>query len=304
MASREEAKKILDDLSKKANELADKSLSGLPKIIDKVMMPDKMIVKKIVASKSPKMTDDDLNLMIYGKDLKKIIGPSYKPFLTETLLDKLNPDLLKPDPKSPFQPIPEDFPIFDEAKKLKTEVKDGLYLLQEKSKALVTEITKTGVLIGSTIPAAALLVAPLNFNIPGAITLTVGLLNQISSVREKFKEFTPALRVVDKLQFVVPDDKLEQVVGPINTIVQAISGFKSSLEPLEIFSKVQELKQQKIDDFKNRMSDVDTKIKNLKIEDFSNLPNPALALESKKKDLEKVKEGIATQVENLLKQNN
>lgn len=304
MASKDEAQKIFDDLSKKANEIANDSLSGLPKIIDGLMMPDKMVVKKMLSLKSPSMSDLDLNLMVYGKDLKKEIGPSYKPFFTENLLDKLNPDLLKPNPKSPFKPIPEDFPIFDEVKKIKTEVKDGVFLLQEKQKALVTEITKLGVLTGSTIPAAILLVAPLNFNVPGAITLTVNLLNQINAVKEKYKEFTPALRVVDKLKFVIPDDKVEQVIGPINTIVQAISGFKSALNPLELFSKIQEEKQQKVDEFRQRMTDADTKLKNLKIEDFVSFPDPEAALESSKKELERLKEDISTQVESLLKRDN
>lgn len=304
MASKDEAKKIFDDLSKKANELADDSLSGLPKLVDRLMMPDKMVVKKLLSLKSPLMSDLDLNLMVYGKDLKKELGSQYKAFFSESVLEKLNPELLKANPKSPFQPIPEDFPIFDEVKKIKTEVKDGVFLLQEKQKALVAEITKLGILTGSTIPAAVLLVAPLNFNVPGAITLTVNLLNQISAVKEKYKEFTPALRVVDKLKFVIPDDKVEQVISPINTIVQAISGFKSALNPLEIFSKIQEEKQQKVEEFRQRMSDAETRIKNLKIEDFADLPNPALALENRKKELEKIKEGISTQVESLLKRDN
>lgn len=304
MASKDEALKIFDDLSKKANQLANDSLSGLPKIIDGLMMPDKMVVKKMLSLKSPAMSDLDLNLIVYGKDLKKELGNQYKPFFSESILDKLNPELLKPNLKSPFQPIPEDFPIFDEVKKLKTEVKDGVFLLQEKQKALVAEITKLGVLTGSTIPAAVLLVAPLNFNVPGAITLTVNLLNQISSVKEKYKEFTPALRVVDKLKFVIPDDKVEQVIGPINTIVQGISNFKSALNPLEIFSKIQEAKQQKVDEFRQRMTEAETQLKNIKIEDFVSFPNPQAALESKKKELETIKEGIATQVENLLKQGN
>lgn len=304
MASKDEALKIFDDLSKKANQLANDSLSGLPKIIDGLMMPDKMVVKKMLSLKSPAMSDLDLNLIVYGKDLKKELGNQYKPFFSESILDKLNPELLKPNLKSPFQPIPEDFPIFDEVKKLKTEVKDGVFLLQEKQKALVAEITKLGVLTGSTIPAAVLLVAPLNFNVPGAITLTVNLLNQISSVKEKYKEFTPALRVVDKLKFVIPDDKVEQVIGPINTIVQGISNFKSALNPLEIFSKIQEAKQQKVDEFRQRMTETETQLKNIKIEDFVSFPNPQAALESKKKELETIKEGIAIQVENLLKRDN
>jgi hypothetical protein len=304
MAAKDEAKKIFDDLSKRANELADDSLSGLPKLVDGLMMPDKMVVKKLLSLKSPLMSDLDLNLMVYGKDLKKELGSQYKAFFSESVLEKFNPELLKANLKSPFQPIPEDFPLFDEVKKIKTEVKDGVFLLQEKQKALLAEITKLGVLTGSTIPAAVLLVAPLNFNVPGAITLTVNLLNQISAVKEKFKEFTPALRVVDKLKFVIPDDKVEQVISPINTIVQAISGFKSALNPLEIFSKIQEEKQQKVEEFRQRMSDVETRIKNLKIEDFVDLPDPALALENRKKELENIKEGISTQVESLLKQGN
>jgi hypothetical protein len=304
MASKEEAINLFNNLSKTANNLADKSLKGLPEIIDKVMMPDKMIAKKIMSLKSPLMSDDDLNLMIYGKDLKKIVGPTYKPFFTELTIEKLNPSILIQDLKSPFKALPEDFPIYDEVKKIKTEVKEGVFLIEDKSKALTSEISKLAVLVGNTIPAAILIAAPINFNIPGAITLTVNLLNQISSVKQKFKELTPALRIVDKLKFVIPDSKIETVITPINVVIQTISGFEAAISPFEIFSKIQEEKQAKVDEFKNRIDQIESQINNLKIEDFVNFPDPQKLLDDKKKQLDSLKEDISTQVGKLLKQGN
>ena len=304
MASKEEAMNLFNKLSDTANGLADKTLKGLPETIDKVMMPDKMIAKKIMSLKSPGMSDDDLNLMIYGKDLKKIVGPTYKPFFTEFTIEKLNPSILIPDLKSPFKAIPEDFPIYDEVKKVKIEVKQGVFLLQDKSTALVSEISKLGVLIGSTIPAAILIAAPINFNIPGAITLTVNLLNQISSVKQKFKELTPALRVVDKLKFVIPDHEVEAVITPINAVVQTISGFEQALSPFDAFSKIQEANQAKVDELKKKIDEIDLQVKNLKIEDFISFPDPQKALDDKKKELDGVKEDISNQVGKLLKGGN
>ena len=48
MASPEEAKKMLDDMVKKATDLADSQLTGLPKLVEKYMLTDRQIAKKII----------------------------------------------------------------------------------------------------------------------------------------------------------------------------------------------------------------------------------------------------------------
>lgn len=298
MASSDEAKKLFKDLSKKSNDLADKQIKGLAKKIEGFMLTDRQIAKKIISFKSPKLSDADLNLIVYGKDLKKELGASYKPFFSEN--EKLNPSVISKNLKSPFKPLDENSPIFDEVKKLKTEVKDGVFILEQKSIDLGKEIAKLGVMIGSTIPAAVILVAPTSFNVPGALTLTLNLINSIGSVNQKIKDFTPALRVVDKLQFVVPDDKAEQIVKPINAIVTTVNGLVSTVGKLQL-PNFSEEKEKLTVDAQSKMEGLEQKIKGLKISDFNSYTDPAAALKNEKDRLVKLKEELSAKVEKLLK---
>jgi hypothetical protein len=216
MTSPEDAKKMFDDVVKKATDLADNQLTGLPKLVDKFMLSDRQIAKKIISIKSPKLSDADLNLIVYGKDLKKELGSSYRAFVSEN--EKLNPRVISKDLKSPFKPLEDDNPIFEEVSKIKVEVKDGLFILEQKSKDMGKEVVKLGVTIGTTIPAAAIMVAPVSFNVPGSITLIMNLINAIGGINYKLKEFTPALRFLDKLKYVIPDDKMQEVMTPLNTL--------------------------------------------------------------------------------------
>jgi len=297
MAIEDESKKKLDDLTKKCNDLADNQVKGLPKKIEKMMLSDRQIAKKIISFKSPKLSDDDLNLIVYGKDLRKELGPSYKRFVSEN--ENLNPDVVSKDENSLFKPLDKDSPVFDEVKKIKTEVKDGIFILQEKSISFGKEVGKLGIMIGSTIPAAALLVAPLNFNVPGALTLALNLVNAIGKVNFELKEFTPALRVVDKLKFVLPDDKVDDVITPINTTITSIKSISDVVSKLQL--PLSEVKERELVKFQEEMNKYDTKLKELKLEQFIDKPSPEVEFEKEKERLTKLKEGVSSKVEQLLK---
>ena len=114
MTSPEDAKKMIDDMVKKATDLAENQLTGLPKLVEKFMLSDRQIAKKIISIKSPKLSDVDLNLIVYGKDLKKELGSSYRAFVSEN--EKLNPRVISKDLKSSFKALEDDNPIFEEVK--------------------------------------------------------------------------------------------------------------------------------------------------------------------------------------------
>jgi hypothetical protein len=293
----------LVELDNKANEAADNQLKGVSKIINDNMLSDRQVAKKILMKKSPELTEGEVDKMVYGKDLKKEMGPSYKPLISDN--ENKNPDLLKEDRKSKFKPLSKDSPIFDEVKKLKTEVKDGIFLLGEKTKDLSEEVVKFGILVGSTIPAAAIMVAPVSFNVPGSLVLVTNLLNGISNLNTKLKEFNPVLRVISKLAYVLPDDKLKEVTSlletPLKTITEIsnkINGFKiPGFGTPEQAQKRLELVQKTNDDLEDR----DRKIKNLKLSDFTNFPIPEQALQLAKETLEKEKELLTENAKKLLK---
>jgi hypothetical protein len=298
MPSSEEAKKMLDDLVTKCNDMADNQLKGLPKQIDKLMLSDRQIAKKIISLKSPKISDDDLNLIVYGKDLKKELGASYKKFVSEN--EKLNPSVISKDIKSQFKALEDDNPIFDEVKKIKTEVKDGAYILEQKAADLGKEVAKLGVMVGSTIPAAAILVAPTSFNVPGALTLTLNLINAIGSLNFKVKEFTPALRFVDKLKYVLPDEKMDQIVKPLDTIIGSVNSVMSATSKLQL-PNFNEAKEKAATAAQKEMEGIESKIKSLNINMFANANNPQLSFDAEKARLTKLKEDVSAKVEKLLK---
>lgn len=298
MPSEEEAKKMLGDLVNKCTEMADNQLKGLPKIIDKFMLTDRQIAKKIISIKSPKISDDDLNLIVYGKDLKKELGASYKKFVSEN--EKLNPKIVVRDAKAQFKALEDDNPIFDEVKKLKIEVKDGAYILEQKANDLGKEVAKLGVMIGSTIPAAAILVAPTSFNVPGALTLTLNLVNAIGAVNFKIKEFTPALRFVDKLKYVLPDEKMDQIVKPLDTIVNSVNTVMQATSKLQL-PNFDEVKEKAATAAQKEMEGYESKLKSLNLNMFSTANNPQQAFDREKARLISLKESVSAKVEKLLK---
>jgi hypothetical protein len=298
MTSPEDAKKMIDDMVKKATDLAENQLTGLPKLVEKFMLSDRQIAKKIISIKSPKLSDVDLNLIVYGKDLKKELGSSYRAFVSEN--EKLNPRVISKDLKSSFKALEDDNPIFEEVKKIKIEVKDGLYILEQKSKAMGKDVVKLGVTIGTTIPAAAIMVAPVSFNVPGSITLIMNLINAISGINFKLKEFTPALRFLDKLKYVLPDDKVKEVMTPLNTLLSTVNTLSNTIGKLKL-PNFDEAKEKAATEASAQMETIVDKVKSLKISDFASSSNPAASLAAETVRLEKLKEDLSAKVEKLLK---
>lgn len=298
MTSPEDAKKMIDDMVKKATDLAENQLTGLPKLVEKFMLSDRQIAKKIISIKSPKLSDVDLNLIVYGKDLKKELGSSYRAFVSEN--EKLNPRVISKDLKSSFKALEDDNPIFEEVKKIKIEVKDGLYILEQKSKAMGKDVVKLGVTIGTTIPAAAIMVAPVSFNVPGSITLIMNLINAISGINFKLKEFTPALRFLDKLKYVLPDDKVKEVMTPLNTLLSTVNTLSNTIGKLKL-PNFDEAKEKAATEASAQMETIVNKLKSLKISDFASSDNPAVSLAAETARLEKLKEDLSAKVEKLLK---
>ena len=294
--SEKKLKKLDDD----ANKSADKQLKGISKFIGDKMMSDRQVVKKILSKKSPNLTDRELNLIVYGADLAKEMGASYKPFSSEKKIEKKEEEEEVVTGKKPlFKKIDKNSPVFDEVKKIKTEVKDGIHLLQEKSIDLGKELAKFALLVGSTIPAAALLTAPVSFNIPGAVVLTVNLLNGVTSLDTKLKEFVPILRVISKLSIVLPDEVVDEVVGKISPVVTTVTTMTDKLNSFKnLIPAGTAEKLEKIDGLKQKMSDIKKKQKALKV--GSTYPTTELELEVEKAKLESQKEALAAEIEGLL----
>ena len=313
----------LSELKTKAASLEKRQLKGLSAMIDTKFMTDSQIVKKIISMKSPGMTDDDLNLLVYGRNLKKELGAKYKAWESEKEAEKEQEEADKAKPKTKrekrekekkvHKPISKDSPMFDEAKKVKTEIKHKLFLLEEKSKDLAKEVGKLAILIPATISAAVVIAAPPSFNIPGAITLTMSLLNAFTGIQTRLKDFIPLLTVINQLTIVIgKDDELQKVVGSIMAFVTIVDGISKTIASLtsklpggNLSESQQKIKQDSLNSINKEIEATDKTLKELKEltpdSDGNVFIDGSLKDSEKyKKTLEKKKEKLADKASKLL----
>jgi len=284
----------------KMNEELKASLSELENVVIKAkgfdikshFMSDRQIAKKMMSIKMPTMSDDDLNLLVFGQDLKKIVGPSYEPYVSDNEIRL--PSLVSTDIKSAFKAISLKDPLFDEVDKMKTEMRNSGFLLDNKLKDIKGELVKITTLIINSIPAMIQLVAPPSFNVSGAISILMLALGSLTNLQIRIKEVVPLLAIFKKIEYVIKPDNFLTVSNLINTTVKAIGTLSKSVNALSVIS---EAKQKLLDEKQKLMDTVDTQLKNL---DVSKFPS-TIDFESAKKSLETQKETISKSIEKALK---
>jgi hypothetical protein len=284
----------------KMNEELKASLSELENVVIKAkgfdikshFMSDRQIAKKMMSIKMPTMSDDDLNLLVFGQDLKKIVGPSYEPYVSDNEV-KL-PSLVSTDIKSAFKAISSKDPLFDEVDKMKTEMRNSGFLLDNKLKDIKGELIKITTLIINSIPAMIQLVAPPSFNVSGAISILMLSLGSLTNLQIRIKEVVPLLAIFKKIEYVVKPDNFLTVSNLINTTVKALVTVSKSVSALSVIS---ESKQKTLDTQQKLMDGVDTKLKALNVSNFET----TVDFDAAKKSLESQKETISKTIEKALK---
>ena len=287
-----EVEKLNKDMLKNMSELEDSQIKGKGFDMKPHFMSDRQIAKKMISEKDPKISDEDLNLIVFGQDVKKLQGPSYEAYKTDN--EVKYPEILSKDPNSPFKPLPDNDPIFDEVDKTKREMRNHGFLLGEKLKDIASEIVKITTLIINSIPAMVQLVAPPSFNVSGAIALLMLSLGGTKSLQVRLKEILMLLIVFKKVSHVVKPESSETVYGFVNTTTKSITGITESVNKLSIIS---EAKQKTLDEQQKQMDVIDTQLKTL---DSAKFPSTA-EYESAKKGLETQKENLSKTIEKSLK---
>jgi hypothetical protein len=287
-----EVEKLNKDMLKNMSELEDSQIKGKGFDMKPHFMSDRQIAKKMISEKDPKISDEDLNLIVFGQDVKKLQGPSYEAYKTDN--EVKYPEILSKDPNSPFKPLPDNDPIFDEVDKTKREMRNHGFLLGEKLKDIASEIVKITTLIINSIPAMVQLVAPPSFNVSGAIALLMLSLGGTKSLQVRLKEILMLLIVFKKVSHVVKPESSETVYGFVNTTTKSITGITESVNKLSIIS---EAKQKTLDEQQKQMDVIDTQLKTL---DSAKFPSTA-EYEAAKKGLEKQKETLSKTIEKSLK---
>ena len=159
-------------------------------------------------------------------------------------------------------PLPKNSSIHDEAKKIKTQVREKFMMLIKEQKELVQDLAKTAISSGNSIAAASVLVAPVSFNVPAALVLVLTVIDAIGKIISKTMSIILQLEPLKLLILLLPKDAFETITAPINiailaiiSILEVVGGFqkliqslmgklKDNLKPENLKSQIKELTKQ------------------------------------------------------------
>ena len=316
-------KEMMDEIKDITNELQDSVIKGFD--VEDFFMSDRQCVKKLLSIRNPELSDDDLNLVVFGRNIAEELGSSYKAFVSEKQFLRKKTDeeeekesggkkkkepkspkekkkrekrkkevVVEKDPDSPFKPIKDNDRHFEEIDELKSLLRKNVFLMQEKMKDLTFEIGTVTTLVVNSIPGMIAMIAPTSFNVPGAISLLMLALNNLKGIQVKVKEIIPLIGVLNKASVVVGPDKVEPVTSFVQSTTKTLLGLSTSIDKLQIISQA---KITQLDQAQNLMEDTKNQLKNLRVEQFSSTAD----FEAKKKELEAKKEKIAADAEAALK---
>jgi hypothetical protein len=316
-------KEMMDEIKDITNELQDSVIKGFD--VEDFFMSDRQCVKKLLSFRNPELSDDDLNLVVFGRNIAEELGSSYKAFVSEKQFLRKKTDeeeekesggkkkkepkspqekkkrekrkkevVVEKDPDSPFKPIKDNDRHFEEIDELKSLLRKNVFLMQEKMKDLTFEVGTVTTLVVNSIPGMIAMIAPTSFNVPGAISLLMLALNNLRGIQVKVKEIIPLIGVLNKASVVVGPDKVEPVTSFVQSTTKTLLGLSTSIDKLQIISQA---KITQLDQAQNLMEDAKNQLKNLRVEQFSSVAD----FEAKKKELEAKKEKIAADAEAALK---
>lgn len=316
-------KEMMNEIKDTTNELQDCVIKGFD--VEDFFMSDRQCAKKLLSIRFPDLSDMDLNLVVFGRNIAEELGSSYRAFFSEKQFLRKKTDeeeekerggkkkkepkspqekkkrekrkkevVVEKDPDSPFKPLRDNDRLFEEIADIKSALRKNIFLLQEKLKDLTFELGTVTTLIINSIPGMIAMIAPTSFNVPGAISLLMLALNNLKGIQIKVKEILPLLEIFTKVLIVISQDKIEAVMNFVKTTTNSCLGLCETIEKLQLMSKG---KIDKLDQAQTLMEDAKNQLKNLRVEQFSSVAD----FEAKKKELEAKKEKIAADAEAALK---
>lgn len=316
-------KEMMDEIKDITNELQDSVIKGFD--VEDFFMSDRQCVKKLLSIRNPELTDEDLNLVVFGRNIAEELGSSYKAFVSEKQFLRKKTDeeeesekggkkkkepkspkekqkrekrkkevVIEKDPDSPFKPIKDNDRHFEEIDELKSTLRKNVFLMQEKMKDLTFEVGTVTTLVANSIPGMIAMIAPTSFNVPGAISLLMLALNNLKGIQVKVKEIIPLISVLNKASVVVGPDKVEPVTSFVQSTTKTLLGLSTTIDKLQIISQA---KITQLDQAQSQMETTKNQLKNLRREQFGSDKE----FNDKKKELEAKKEKIAADAEAALK---
>jgi hypothetical protein len=238
--------KELINLEKNVNNLQEKIYS-VNFDISKSFASDKQVVKNIIKSKNPSMTKDDIEIMVEGNadSLKKAVpvntvtaNATNAATTVDTIAktdpkDEENRQLSEFSKKNKLYPLTKDSIYYQESKKMKDDVRKSVMLLFKEQKELMQDLSKTSIQVASSISGAAILIAPLSFNVPGAISVVLLVIDGISKIVSKMMNVISHLGPLKYLALLIPEDKADSIIKPINVMLSILISLFNSTKLLQ-----------------------------------------------------------------------
>jgi hypothetical protein len=225
--------------------------------ISKSFLPNEEVIKNIIKSQYPQYDDDVLNMMVgltsSLSGLTSSIASSLSGLtssiassasgLTSSIassasgltssISKENQDLKDFTKKNNIWPLPKDSSYHKESEKKKSEIKEAVMLMVKEQEEILDELVKVSIQTSSSIAGASLLISPPSFNVPGAISLILLVVTSIGVLISKILSTIENLAPLKYLPLVLPEDKYDSIVAPINISVLILISLYDSTRVLQ-----------------------------------------------------------------------
>lgn len=228
--------------------------------ISKFLLNDQDAVKQLIKVKNPLMSDNDIDIMVDSEDdlMSKLEIEENKIAESEEMLaskyqslnddDKENQRIIrlklredrKRSKRESIQVAKKVYKdrllsYYEETKNIKNEIRISSFLLVENSIDLSKKLINAVIQTSSTIPGVAIMMVSMPFNVPGAITLAITVVEAFMDIVTKMKEIVQLLPPLKKLEIVTDQKGLSAVSSILNPILSILSSIWS---PISALSKI------------------------------------------------------------------
>jgi hypothetical protein len=168
------------------------------------------IVKNIILAKNQAMQVKDAEVMVYGYAKSSIPG-----------------GVGTPDPNlSGIYPIKKDHALYQEADKILKSLREAGMRLVKEGEAIAVDLITTSVKIANSVAAMVILMAPLSFNVPAAISLLLLIIDAIGALIKRITDVITLLEPLTQLILVVDITSLISNVS--NSLTSAVNSFANA----------------------------------------------------------------------------
>ncbi len=187
--------------------------------IDKNFLTDRQVNKKIM-TKEYNIDDETAHLTVYGKPSYKVNG--------KTVDDETKDPSIVDEKKA----IPKTHPINDRIKGMKKSAANAVKLFKIRVQDIIEAFKQSikEIAGASTAVANALVLVPPAPAI--ALNAIMSLITSITNVIEKITDLVPILDPLLFLPLLLPADKIDSIIVPINTTFTLIIGGLTAIETL------------------------------------------------------------------------